>query len=122
MGLKRKRSRLIRIGSENYRWTISHSTQAESGCISVIIEAAEQPGQRIVVRTVCRNFWLDFSDFSDNPPAPSLDAYRPATPAMVRKMIRAALRAGWLPKRRQKNLTYTWSADGKLTAIAPYDE
>lgn len=58
MGLKRKGSRLVRVGSQNYRWTISRSAQAEIGHISVIIELAERPGHRISVRTVCRDFWL----------------------------------------------------------------
>jgi hypothetical protein len=66
MGLKRKGSRLIRVGSDSYRWTISRSTQAATGCVSVIIESAEQPGQHIAVRTACRDFWLDFSNLRDS--------------------------------------------------------
>ncbi|HZK79783.1 MAG TPA: hypothetical protein VFC46_01925 [Humisphaera sp.] len=117
MGLKRKGSRLIRVGGESYRWTISSSAQAESGFISVIIESAEQPGQRIVVRTPCRNFWLDFSDMRDNPPIPPQAPYCPVTPAMVQKIILAALAAGWAPQRRHKNFNYQWSTEGELTSL-----
>jgi hypothetical protein len=38
-------------------------------------------------------------------------------PMAVRKIILAALAAGWSPKQRQKNLSYSWSADEKLTAV-----
>lgn len=119
MGLKRKGSRLIRVGSESYRWTISNSAQAETGCISVIIESAGQPGQRISVRTSCRNFWLDFKELTEKRAPLSLDAYRPVKPATVQKLILAALAAGWLPKQRLKNLTFAWSADEELTVITP---
>jgi hypothetical protein len=109
MGLKEKGSRAIQIGSDSYRWTLSKSSQAANGCISIIIELAEQRGQRIVVLTPCRDFWLDFSDLRDNPPLPPKDPYRPVTPAMVEKIIKAALDAGWTPRTRQKNLNFEWT-------------
>ena len=117
MALKRKGSRLIRVGNESYRWTISRSAQAESGCISVIVEAANQPGQRIAVRTPCRDFWLDFDDLRDAPPADFPNAYRPVTPAIVQKIIVAALAAGWLPKQHQKTLAYEWTSDEILVPL-----
>src|SRR5258708_7876159 len=117
MGLKRKGSRLICVGDESYRWTVSRSIQAETGTISVIIEPNENPGRRIAVRVPCRDFWLDFSDLRDAPPAGFSDAYRPVTPAMVQKIVLAALAAGWSPRQGQKNLRYNWSDEGELTAI-----
>jgi len=114
MGLKQKGSRLIRVGSESYRWTLSRSAQAVSGLVSVIIESAEQRGQRLVVQTPCRDFWLDFGDKRDNPPAPPQEPYRPVTPAMVQQIILEALAAGWMPQQRRKNLHYEWSGEGSL--------
>lgn len=116
MGLRRKGSRLIQIDSESYRWTISRA--AQSGCVSVIIETADRAGQRIVVGTPCRDFWLDFADLRDNPPAPGQDAYRPVTPAMIRKIIVAALLAGWSPQQQgHKDLCYGWSDEQGLTPL-----
>ena len=109
MALKRKGSRSIRVGGESFWWTVSRSIQAETGKISVIIEPVEKPGRRIAVRVPCRDFWLDFSDLRDAPPAGFAGAYRPVTPALVQKIILAALAAGWLPQQRQKNLVLQWS-------------
>ena len=118
MGIRRKGSRLIRVGGVPYRWTVSRSIQAETGKISIIIEAVEQPGQRITVRVPCRDFWLDFSDLRDAPPAGLPNAYRPITPAMVEKIITAALTAGWLGQERQKNLVGEWTGEGLLVPLA----
>lgn len=114
MGLRKKGSRLISVGKESYRWAVSRSIQAVTGYISVNIEAVGKPGRRIVVRVPCRDFWLDFSDLRDAPAAGLPAAYRPVTPAMARKIISAALIAGWSPRERQKNLAYEWTAGGVL--------
>ncbi|MDB5292210.1 MAG: hypothetical protein JWL69_3451 [Phycisphaerales bacterium] len=117
MSLKRKGSRLIRVGGESYRWTISGSRQAETASISIIIEAAHKPGQRLVVRVPCRDFWLDFKDLTENRMPFSDDVYRPVTPATVHKIILAALAAGWQPQRRGKNLACEWAEDGILVRL-----
>ena len=117
MGLKRKGSRSICVGSVSYRWVVSRSIQAETGKISVILEAAHHPGQRISVRVACRDFWLDFGDWRDAPPPGFPGAYRPVTPGMVRKIISAALAAGWLPQQRHRNLAYEWTNEGILIAL-----
>ena|SRR5947209_6393995 len=114
MGLKQKGSRLIRVGGVAYRWTVSRSIQAETGKLSIIIEAVEQPGRRIAVRVPCRDFWLDFSDLRDAPPAGFPGAYRPITPAAVEKVITAALAAGWLGPKQQRNLVCEWTEQGLL--------
>ena len=77
--LRRKKSRVITIDNEQYRWLSSGN---DAG-VFVWIEQKKTPAQKL------------FSSFSYN--------YKAITPALVRKLILYALSQGYTPREKGKD-------------------
>jgi hypothetical protein len=112
MSLRRKQSRRIAIDGESYRWTVGKSQKHRTGCVSVVLELAEDPGQRLVVKVPSRDFWLDFGEITAGRRPFAEDTYRPVTPAMIRGVVVSALAAGWHPHEKRKPLDFVWTDSG----------
>ena len=112
MGLRRKHSRRIVVDGERYRWTVGTSQQARTGCVSVVLELAAEPRQRLVVQVPRRNFWLDFKELGEGSLPYVEEAYRLVTPGIIRSIVVSALAAGWEPREKHKPLTLSWTQCG----------
>jgi hypothetical protein len=88
MGIARKGSRTIDVNSTRFRWVVS----PDSGAMILVVELAENPGQRLEAR---------FS-YDDEPDGTSgrLRQRSRITPKIVRATILAALSQGWRPEER----------------------
>lgn len=79
MGLAKKGSKTITVGSRQYRWRVSPS----SGFLDVVVEDAGGAGSRISVCT-------DYRDIDS-------ESTVQITPSTVREFIEQALHQGWDP-------------------------
>jgi hypothetical protein len=91
MGLPKKGTRRIRVEGHDYRWAVS----PDSGYMVLVIEQANDPGQRL--EAVFR-----YGDVSTDPSGHvhGTGQRRRITPAVVRQAILAGLRGGWKPAER----------------------
>ena len=106
MALAKKSSSLINVDDVVYRWTVS----PDSGCMWLIVERAEEPGQRIEAI-------FDYRDRLQRDY--SLIQRRSIIPRDVRCIILHALANGWQPdKRGIKALR----VDGETVSPRQYDE
>jgi hypothetical protein len=93
MGMPKKGSRLLIFEGLTLRWRVRydglHWAKGYGTHIRVVIEAAEQAGQRLIVDfTGCRRYP------EDHP------LYDPFTPGFVRKLVAAGRAKGWRPEQR----------------------
>ena len=84
MALKKQGSRKIIVGSETYRWKVSPDDEPGLG---IVVEHYSQPKQRFVL-------WVDHGNT--------------ITPRLVKSAIKYALRNGWQPLERGKELSFRW--------------
>ncbi|MFE3985807.1 hypothetical protein ACFXPR_15095 [Nocardia tengchongensis] len=94
MGLARTGTRILDVDGERFRWVVAPDD--EPG-LAIVVEIAEGQGQRMVT-------WVDHGTV--------------ITPGVVAEIIRKALRNGWTPKQRNRQITYRVQ-DAKFTTWPP---
>jgi len=88
MALSKRKSRTISVNGVKYRWALS----PDSGCMWLIIEDADSPGQLVEAR-------FDIHDAVA--PDGRLSSQRACvSPGVVRTIILHALHRGWHPQQR----------------------
>lgn len=104
--------RRITIGTEQYQWQIKPLDERH---ILLRVWAADMPRHApLGVRLRFDDPWLNFGPIITAPPErrDELFQLRPATPALVRQVIEAALQAGWQPS--GPALRFDWGEGGGL--------
>ncbi|WP_278261528.1 hypothetical protein [Nocardia sp. AG03] len=82
MGIARRGTRILHLDGECYRWVVSPDDEPGLG---IVVEIAEGAGQRMVT-------WVEHGTV--------------ITPRVVAGAVHRALRRGWTPKQRGKEVVY----------------
>lgn len=108
MTLSKKSSRRIVVNEENYRWTISPS----SNYIVLIAEYEEVKGRRLEVKiqTDIDSFWINFPKVSDL----NLKIVYPKEVAII---ISTAIKQGWDPHEKGSPVKFVLSSNNVLKKI-----
>ena len=107
MTLSSRNSSPIKIGDVTYRWAVDSRSQAETDCVTFVVQPPDH-GQRIAVQIPCRDYWPKFGE-----PEPEFN-YQAVTPGLVRKVIDLAIELGWVPDHKGKQLSFTFQQDETL--------
>ena len=96
MALPKKKSRLIDVNNEKYRYVISTGKYNENWefDLNITVQLATGEGSKLKVKgLVTRDYWLDFPN-----DVTSKEDYPVLTPKSISKLITNGLTLGWNPE------------------------
>jgi len=100
MALPKKKSRLINVNNEKYRYVISTGKYNENWefDLNIIVQLATGEGCKLKVNgLITRDYWLDFPN-----EITSKKDYPVLTPKNISKIITNSLKSGWNPESKGK--------------------
>jgi len=102
MALNKKKSRVITIDNEKFRWTISLG----SGYLIFVAEKEAMKGRKIEVYIASdiNEYWVDFPNVTDL-------NLKIVTPKDAASIIQQVLKLGWNPEEKGSLIVFDWVND-----------